>query len=121
MNKRTIGSEGEELAVRFLRGAGCSIVTTNYTCKIGEIDIIAKEGDTVLFIEVKWRKDIKMGRPSEAVHYHKQMKIMKSAMIYAQKYHLYEKPMRFDVIEIIGEEVCWLKNAFSLQNNSKYL
>lgn len=121
MNKRALGSEGEEKAVRYLIKQGCSIIMTNYTCKIGEIDIIAKQDDTVVFIEVKWRKNDKMGRPYEAVNYHKQMKVIKSAMLYAQQKQLFEKPLRFDVIEIIGEEILWLKNAFSLENNLKYL
>lgn len=121
MNKRAIGSEGEAQAVQYLIQAGCSIIMTNFTCKIGEIDIIAKERDTVLFIEVKWRKNDKMGRPYEAVNYHKQKKVIKSAMLYAQQKQIYDKPMRFDVIEIIGEEILWLKNAFTLENNSKYL
>lgn len=121
MNKRMIGSDGEEKAVQYLVQQGCSIIMTNYTCKIGEIDIIAKDEETVLFIEVKWRKNIKMGRPYEAVNYPKQMKVIKSAMLYAQQKNLFEKPMRFDVIEIVGEEISWLKNAFYLENNLKYL
>lgn len=121
MNKRTVGTEGEERAVSYLVKEGCTILMTNYTCRIGEIDIIAKEKDTVLFIEVKFRKNDRMGRPYEAVNYPKQMKIMKSAMLYAQQKNLFEKPMRFDVIEIMGNETVWLKNAFVMENNLKFL
>ncbi|PKM96095.1 MAG: YraN family protein [Firmicutes bacterium HGW-Firmicutes-1] len=121
MNKRVVGSEGEEKAVRHLLQEGCNIITTNYTCKIGEIDIIAKHDGVIIFIEVKYRKNTKMGRPYEAVHYYKQMKIIKSAMWYAQKNNLFEKAMRFDVIEIIDTEVVWIKNAFTIENNLNLL
>lgn len=121
MNKRLLGTEGEEKAVQFLMKNGFSIVEMNYTCKIGEIDIIAKDSEALVFIEVKWRKNIKMGRPYEAVDYHKQMKIMKSAMLYAQEKGLYETSMRFDVIEIIDEEILWIKNAFMMKTNLRYL
>lgn len=121
MNKRVVGSEGENKAVEYLIQEGCSIITTNYTCKIGEIDIIANQDGVTIFIEVKYRKNIKMGRPYEAVNYFKQMKIIKSAMWYAQKHELFEKPMRFDVIEIIDNEIGWIKNAFTIENNFKLL
>lgn len=121
MNKRIIGAKGEEKAVNYLIEQGLTILETNYVCKIGEIDIIAKQENIILFIEVKYRKNDKMGRPYESVNYHKQMKIMKSAMLYAQEMNLFNKAMRFDVIEIIGEEVNWFKNAFELRNNLKFL
>ena len=121
MNKRTMGAEGEEKAVNYLKQQGCEILITNYTCKIGEIDIIIKHADTVVFVEVKSRKDDQRGRPYEAVNYPKQKKIIKCAMLYAQQKHLYDRPMRFDVIEILGEEIFWFKNAFGVEGNSKYL
>lgn len=121
MNKRVIGSDGEKMAVDFLTGQGIEIIEMNYTTKLGEIDIIAKEQGTTIFIEVKYRKSDKMGRPFESVNYGKQMKIQRVAMLYAQKYNTYEKPMRFDVIEIIDSEITWLKNSFEMKNNFRYL
>ncbi|PKM50749.1 MAG: YraN family protein [Firmicutes bacterium HGW-Firmicutes-7] len=121
MNKRAIGNEGEERAVTYLMKEGCSIITTNYTCKIGEIDIIAMQDSVIIFIEVKYRKNTKMGRPGESVNYFKQMKIIKSAMWYAQKHGLFDKAMRFDIIEIIDNEIIWIKNAFTIENNKKLL
>lgn len=121
MNKRAIGTEGEQKAIQFLQKNLCNILKVNYVSRMGEIDIIAKEVETILFIEVKYRKDTKMGRPYESVNYHKQMKIIKSAMLFAQQNGLYEKPMRFDIIEIIDQEILWIKNAFTLENNMKLL
>lgn len=121
MNKREIGTEGEKRAVKYLTEQGLVIIDTNYTCKLGEVDIIAKDNDTVVFIEVKYRKDIKMGRPYESVNHYKKMKIIKSAMWFAQKKGIYEKPMRFDIIEIVDQELHWIKNAFIIDNNSKLL
>ena len=115
MNKREIGALGEAKVVRFLEKNGCRILEKNYFCKIGEIDIIAKEKDITLFIEVKYRKNSGTGMPFEAVNFPKQIKIMRCAMLYAQSKGLFEKPIRFDVIEILGEEITWHKNAFQLK------
>lgn len=121
MNKRKTGNEGEKKAISFLENEGCEILETNYSCKIGEIDIIAKKNNTVIFIEVKYRKNIRLGMPYESVNYHKQKKIIKSAFLYAQKKRIIENPMRFDVIEIIDDEIHWFENAFEVQGNSRLL
>lgn len=115
MNKREIGALGEERVARFIEEQGCKILEKNYFCKIGEIDLIARDGDFTVFIEVKYRKGTEKGRPFEAVGFPKQVKIMKCAMLYAQSKRLFERPMRFDVIEILGDEVIWHKNAFMLK------
>lgn len=120
MNKRSVGFKGEDLAVEYLEEQGITILETNYFTKVGEIDIIARDGDTTVFIEVKYRKDLKMGRPYEAVNYPKQSRIMRTAMLYAQKNNLHNKPLRFDVIEIVENQVTWIKNAFQMSNNHRY-
>lgn len=121
MNKRLLGTRGEEKALNYLINEGYIIIEKNYTCKIGEIDIIAMDLDTTVFIEVKYRKDNKMGRPYEAVDYYKQLKIMKVAMMYVSSHQLFEKPMRFDVVEIVNDKITLFKNAFTLKNNLNYL
>ena len=81
--------------------------------KVGEIDIIAKEDQTLVFVEVKYRKDDKKGYPAQAVDQRKQQKIRKSAMIYLKKNHLsFEQPIRFDVVEILGKKIRVIKHAF---------
>jgi len=121
MNKRRIGNEGEKVALIYLESKGLKIIETNYRCKIGEIDIIARDYNTVVFIEVKYRKDIKMGRPYESVNYFKQNKIIKSAVWYAMEKNIYEMPMRFDVLEIIGEDIHWIKNAFIIESGATFI
>jgi putative endonuclease len=121
MNKRKIGKENEEKAVDFLKKQGYKILEVNYTCKIGEIDIIALDGDTTVFIEVKYRKSDKMGMPYEAVNYHKQVKISKVAYVYASKMDLFEKPLRFDVVEIIDTHIKLYKNTFEIKKDLHFL
>lgn len=85
----------------------------NFRCRQGEIDIIAKEEETLLFVEVKYRSDTAYGYPSEAVTWKKQNKILYTANYYKYRYHIREDvPCRFDVIEVLGNRIRWMKNAF---------
>ena len=112
-NNRETGSHYERLAGAYLEQEGYEILEYNYRCKTGEIDIIAKEGQTLVFVEVKYRKDDKKGYPAQAVDQRKQQKIRKSAMIYLKKNHLsFEQQMRFDVVEILGKKIRVIKHAF---------
>ena len=114
--KKTYGDKGEELAVRYLEHAGYRILVKNFRCRQGEIDIIAKEKQYLCFIEVKRRKNINSGHPSEAVNPWKIKHICRTALVYLQMYHLPDTtPVRFDVISIVGEEVSLLRDAFSFQ------
>lgn len=113
-NKRLIGKQYEEKAVQYLQKLKFNIITTNFRCRIGEIDIIAKDGDYLVFLEVKYRKDLRKGYPSQAVNYYKQKTITKVAQFYLLKNGLsFETPCRFDVVVIIGDNIKLLKNAFS--------
>lgn len=114
-NRRKVGSEYEEKAVRMLKEKGVSVLETNFFYRGGEIDIIAKDGEYICFIEVKYRSSIKMGYPEEAVTNVKKMRIVKGAKVYLYKNHLSESVLcRFDVISILGDKVEWIKNAFFL-------
>lgn len=112
-NNRAVGSRGEAIATWFLKKNGYEILDRNYWCRLGEIDIIGKDGDYLVFIEVKYRKDIKTGYPSEAVGYYKQQRIIKTAMHYAKVKGLFRCNVRFDVVEIVDKEIRVIKNAFS--------
>ena len=113
MNKRKTGQEQEVKAACFLKTEGYQILERNYRCKKGEIDLIAREGQYLVFVEVKYRKDDKKGYPAQAVDQRKQQKIRKSAMIYLKKNHLsFEQPIRFDVVEILGKKIRVIKHAF---------
>ncbi|MGE5677544.1 MAG: YraN family protein [Pseudomonadota bacterium] len=102
-NNKTFGAFGESLATDYLSKNGYRVIERNFSCRSGEIDIIALHGDTVAFIEVKTRSSERFGLPSEAVSTAKQRKIVKTALYYMQKNRLLDHMCRFDVIEIISE------------------
>ncbi len=119
MPKSTIslGTQGEELAVVHLKKQGFKILAQNYRQKTGEIDIIARDGTYLVFIEVKTRKSLRFGRPYEAVTHKKQTQITKVALEYITRNKLHDQPMRFDVISITihahhGIDIKHLKNCF---------
>lgn len=113
MNKREVGTAYEKMAGAYLIAQGYEILQYNFRCRKGEIDIIAKEGEYLVFAEVKYRKDAKSGNPLEAVNAKKQQIISKVALYYCVT-HGYEEgtPCRFDVIAVLGDQISLLRNAF---------
>ena len=100
-NKRTEGTTGEKIAQEYMIENNYSIVTTNFRFKrLGEIDIIAREGDYICFIEVKLRSTLDFGLPREAVNFRKQENIRKLAGIFIGQNKLYNANIRFDVVEV---------------------
>ena len=112
MNKREIGKTAEIKAAKYLESMGVNILERNYQNRFGEIDIIAREGNVLLFIEVKYRKDESFGYPLESVGYFKQQKIRKLARYYLNEKHYFMHSIRFDCIGIMGEKIDWIKGAF---------
>ncbi len=106
MNNRKLGKHGEEIAVKYLRQNGYQIVEQNYSCKLGEIDIIAHKNKVLCFIEVKTRSSIVYGMPCEAVNYKKKCHIILAAKHYVQAhaYQVRNLDIRFDIIEILVEQ-----------------
>lgn len=98
-----LGNSGEEIATNFLETAGYRIVTRNYRCRLGEIDIIARDGRTLVFIEVKTRKNMNFGPPAAAVTLKKQRQISRTAQWYLTEHGLFDIPARFDVVSIMAE------------------
>ena len=117
-NNLFLARTGENLALDFLRTKKYKILEKNYRLRLGELDIIAKDKDTICFIEVKTRNSDRFGSPSEAVNKAKQRKICQVALLYLKSNGLLEKKARFDVISIsgIGQEarIDLIKNAFEL-------
>ncbi len=113
LDKRAIGRIGEEMACQYLLQQGYFIVKMNYSCKIGEIDIIASKRDVIVFVEVKYRKNNSFGDSVEAVGIKKQCKIRKVAEHYIT-YELKKTDVncRFDVIGIDNNCVTHIENAF---------
>ncbi len=112
MNRRSIGAQGEADAKAFLLQKGARILETNYRRPTGEIDIIARQGKTLLFVEVKRRSSLRYGRPAEAVDRQKQAHILRTAQLYLQENRLADVPVRFDVIEVLPGQIRHIENAF---------
>ena len=106
------GDIGENIAKEYLKSEGYRIIKANFKNAIGEIDIIAYDGEILVFIEVKNRKTSKFGLPREAVNFAKQNKIRLVATSYIKKYKLFDKACRFDVLEILDDEITLIKEAF---------
>lgn len=116
-NKRETGDRYEQLAVGYLEDHGYSVIERNFRCRMGEIDIVAKEGGYLVFAEVKYRSGKGQGEPLEAVNFRKQQQICKAADVYRVKHGIADTvPCRFDVVGILGGEVSLLPNAFSYVN-----
>ena len=111
-NRRAIGTEYETLACEYLTRHGYQILCRNFRCRQGEIDIIARDRDYLVFIEVKYRRDEHEGDPAEAVDYRKQKKISRVAEYYCWKKQKLNQPCRFDVICVLGQEIRHIVNAF---------
>lgn len=115
-SRRAAGARYESAAAQFLKREGYEILEKNYYAKRGEIDLIAREGETLCFIEVKYRADTTYGYPAEAIGTRKQ-----AHMIHAAEQWLFEKgfseanmpPVRFDAVEILGQKIRVLRAAFS--------
>lgn len=112
------GRKGEELAVRFLKKAGYRLVERNYRCCFGEIDIIAVDGGTIVFVEVKSRRTASFGEPQLAVGKEKQEKISRIALNYLQEKKMSTRNARFDVVAVkmlpAGNTLELIQNAFEL-------
>lgn len=101
---RLFGNRGERAAVKYLKQHGFTIVTRNYQNRYGEIDIIAIDGETLVFIEVKTRRSLRSGSPLEAVDAKKQRQILRAAQAYLSERGLQEQSIRFDVIGLLWPE-----------------
>lgn len=93
-----IGAAGEKEASRYLLSKGYKIVTNNYRSRFGEIDIIAKDKDTTVFVEVKTRTSFKFGSPADSVNYFKLQKLIKTSQFYISRFKILD--YRVDVIEV---------------------
>ena len=98
--KKTFGNLGEDAAVKYLKKKKYIILERNFNVQGGEIDIIAKKGDYVIFVEVKTRSNDDYGGGLEAVNYTKQQRILKAAQVYMM--NLGDVPVRFDVVVVNG-------------------
>lgn len=115
---RHVGQSTEAFAQNYLTDQGLTFIDKNVHCRQGEIDLVMKDGDTLVFVEVKYRKNNRFGGAVSAVSQAKQEKIKHCVAFFLHKAQLneYNTPCRFDVVALEGDinqpEVTWLKNAF---------
>ncbi len=113
MNTRAVGKYYEEKAAAYLQEKGYRILARNFRCHQGEIDIVAQEGRTIVFVEVKYRAGTRAGWPEEAVTRRKQYVISRVADYYCVRYRIQENiPCRFDCVALVGDAIHHYKNAF---------
>lgn len=106
-SRMLLGRRGEELAADYLRSAGCGILTSNYRCPWGEIDLIASDGDELAFVEVRTRRISSYGTPQESITHHKAKHLVATAQHYLQSYTpenaQKDLPWRIDLVGITME------------------
>ena len=116
---RLLGNRGEKTAARYLRRQGFKILARQYVNRIGEIDLIAIEEESLVFVEVKTRRSLSAGSPHEAIDHRKQQKLTRTALAYLKYHRLLEQSYRFDVVSIYWPyglkqpEITHYRNAFS--------
>ncbi|MBQ0146710.1 MAG: YraN family protein [Lachnospiraceae bacterium] len=118
MNKRVTGSQYEDIACSFLTDSGMKVIQRNYRIRTGEIDIVAMDGRTVVFVEVKYRGNSHAGTALEAVSAAKRKQIIRVARYYLYSHHIPETVnVRFDCVGIDGHEVKYVRNAFDAEGS----
>lgn len=119
LNSNALGAQAEDLACQYLNQQGLQLVARNYRCKLGEIDLIMRDKDYLVFVEVRYRKQMGFGSNLESVNYFKQQKLIKATRYYLQTHNLYNtQACRFDVVALTkqtGEfKLEWIKDAFQV-------
>ena len=115
---RTVGSDAEELAAKFLRRQGLVPVTRNFRCRLGEIDLIMRNANCLVFIEVRYRSSNRFSRAGQTVDLHKQRKLIRTAALFLAKREQFANSLvRFDVVAIDADDsgnetIEWIKDAF---------
>jgi len=116
LNRKQKGKLGEDAAVVFLKQQGLQVLTQNFRCPLGEIDLVARDGETLVFVEVKSRFGNRFGLPQELVSRPKQRRLTRLAHWYLKCHRMENRPARFDVVAITWQEarpdITWIPNAF---------
>ena len=111
------GTAAEDLALRYLEARGLALVTRNFRCRGGELDLILRDGGQLVFVEVRSRRSSQFGTPAESVTRTKQQRLLRAAAVYLQRQRL-DLPCRFDVVAILQADdeprVEWIRDAFQL-------
>ncbi|NLV31544.1 MAG: YraN family protein [Acidobacteria bacterium] len=107
-----LGRRGERLACRFLVRAGYDVLARRYRARSGELDLVAFEGDTLVFVEVKTRASRRYGEPWEYVDWEKRQALRRAAEDFIARFDLGRYDYRFDIVSVVGREVQLYRDAF---------
>lgn len=111
--QKTAGDLAENKALDFLRKQGLKLITRNYRTNYGEIDLIMQDNNTVVFVEVRYRKSSRFGSPVESVDLRKQQKVRATAQQFLSERKIGGRyALRFDVVGIEQQNLQWIENAF---------
>jgi len=109
----SVGNAAEKAAMTYLKKQGLKLIEKNFRCRFGEIDLVVEDNGTLVFVEVRYRKNDYYGSAIESVTLPKRDKITITAQQYLMKHNIGDdKPIRFDVIGISPTDIQWIKNAF---------
>ncbi len=115
------GNLGEEVAARFLEKRGFRVLERNWRFRQWELDLICRDKDTIVFVEVKTRRAGGMGIPADALNRRKQTRLVKAASQYLSRHNLWDEPCRFDLAAVVDDgqsmHVELIENAFDLTNH----
>ncbi|HED19232.1 MAG TPA: YraN family protein [Gammaproteobacteria bacterium] len=116
MNRKATGDRAELLACRYLKRHGLRLLTRNFHCRRGEIDLVMRDGDSLVFVEVRYRQQTRFGHAAETVTHAKQNRIIYCARYYMTVHQNWNMPARFDVVAMEGNlddvSLQWFANAF---------
>jgi len=114
MDRQQIGRAAEDAAVTFLISPGVEIVARNFRCRMGELDVIGRQADTLIIIEVRMRASNRFGGAAASVNYRKQAKLQRAAALFLQqRKDLARLQVRFDVVALSPTGIEWIKHAFT--------
>ena len=120
--RKLLGQEGESAAEHYLRHKGYRIVARNLRSSVGELDLVAEDGQVLVFVEVKTRRTDAFGGAIHAVHQRKQEKLIQLAAQYLARHHIHNRPCRFDVVllqgaETVAPQIDHIQNAFEVSGD----
>lgn len=116
MNRKSIGDDAEQLACEYLEQRGLKLLQRNFYCRGGEIDLVMQHGDSLVFVEVRYRRSTSFGRAAETITAQKQDRVVRCARYYLARHGNWNTVARFDVVSIEGAperlQIEWITNAF---------
>lgn len=104
VKNKQVGDLGERLAAKFLRRSGYRVLTRKYRCKFGEIDIVARDKDMLVFVEVRSKSDSEYGLPYETVGYTKRRRLERVAAEFLRRFNLFDYDCRFDCVSVLFDD-----------------